>query len=29
VVSVSGVGPYGDLGTSYKRRLLALEGVCL
>jgi methylated-DNA-[protein]-cysteine S-methyltransferase len=27
VVSVSGVGPYGDLGTGYKRRLLSLEGV--
>jgi O-6-methylguanine DNA methyltransferase len=27
VVSVSGVGPYGDLGSGYKRRLLALEGV--
>ncbi len=27
VVSVSGVGPYGDLGSDYKRRLLALEGV--
>jgi len=27
VVSASGVGPYGDLGTGYKRRLLALEGV--
>ena len=29
VVSVSGVGPYGDLGSDYKRRLLALEGVRL
>jgi methylated-DNA-[protein]-cysteine S-methyltransferase len=29
VVSASGVGPYGDLGTGYKRRLLALEGVDL
>ena len=29
VVSASGVGPYGDLGTGYKRRLLALEGVNL
>ena len=27
VVSVSGVGPYGELGSGYKRRLLALEGV--
>jgi O-6-methylguanine DNA methyltransferase len=27
VVSASGVGPYGDLGSGYKRRLLALEGV--
>ena len=29
VVSASGIGPYGDLGTDYKRRLLALEGVSL
>jgi methylated-DNA-[protein]-cysteine S-methyltransferase len=29
VVSASGVGPYGDLGTDYKRRLLELEGVVL
>ena len=29
VVSASGVGPYGDLGTGYKRRLLALEGLDL
>ena len=27
VVSASGVGPYGDLGSGYKRRLLSLEGV--
>jgi methylated-DNA-[protein]-cysteine S-methyltransferase len=29
VVSASGLGPYGDLGPAYKRRLLALEGVSL
>lgn len=29
VVAASGVGAFGDLGTSYKRRLLALEGVRL
>jgi methylated-DNA-[protein]-cysteine S-methyltransferase len=29
VVSASGLGPYGDLGADYKRRLLALEGVVL
>ena len=29
VVSASGLGPYGDLGPGYKRRLLALEGVSL
>ena len=29
VVSVSGIGPYGDLGSDYKRRMLALEGVKL
>jgi len=29
VVSANGLGPYGDLGTDYKRRLLALEGVAL
>lgn len=29
VVSASGVGPFGDLGTAYKRRLLALEGLAL
>ena len=29
VVSASGLGPYGDLGQGYKRRLLALEGVSL
>ena len=29
VVSASGLGPYGDLGSGYKRRLLALEGVSL
>jgi methylated-DNA-[protein]-cysteine S-methyltransferase len=29
VVSVTGLGPYGDLGSDYKRRLLALEGVAL
>ena len=29
VVSAGGIGPYGDLGVDYKRRLLALEGVDL
>ena len=29
VVAASGIGPYGSLGTEYKRRLLALEGVAL
>ena len=29
VVSAGGLGPYGDLGPTYKRRLLALEGVSL
>ena len=29
VVSASGLGPYGDLGADYKRRLLELEGVVL
>ena len=29
VVSASGIGPYGSLGSGYKRRLLALEGVTL
>jgi methylated-DNA-[protein]-cysteine S-methyltransferase len=29
VVSATGLGPYGELGTDYKRRLLALEGVAL
>ncbi|HST18815.1 MAG TPA: methylated-DNA--[protein]-cysteine S-methyltransferase [Gaiellaceae bacterium] len=29
VVSANGLGPYGDLGPGYKRRLLALEGVAL
>jgi methylated-DNA-[protein]-cysteine S-methyltransferase len=29
VVSAGGLGPYGDLGADYKRRLLALEGVAL
>jgi methylated-DNA-[protein]-cysteine S-methyltransferase len=27
VVAADGIGPYGSLGTEYKRRLLALEGV--
>jgi methylated-DNA-[protein]-cysteine S-methyltransferase len=27
VVAANGIGPYGSLGTDYKRRLLALEGV--
>jgi methylated-DNA-[protein]-cysteine S-methyltransferase len=29
VVSVGGLGSYGDLGVDYKRRLLELEGVAL
>jgi methylated-DNA-[protein]-cysteine S-methyltransferase len=29
VVSADGIGPYGSLGTDYKRRLLALEGASL
>ncbi|HYM64729.1 MAG TPA: methylated-DNA--[protein]-cysteine S-methyltransferase [Gaiellaceae bacterium] len=29
VVSAAGIGPYGSLGSDYKRRLLALEGVPL
>jgi methylated-DNA-[protein]-cysteine S-methyltransferase len=29
VVAADGVGPYGSLGTDYKRRLLALEGASL
>ena len=29
VVAANGVGPYGSLGSEYKRRLLALEGVAL
>ena len=29
VVSVGGIGGYGDLGVEYKRRLLALEGTTL
>jgi methylated-DNA-[protein]-cysteine S-methyltransferase len=29
VVAANGVGPYGSLGTGYKRRLLALEGNAL
>jgi methylated-DNA-[protein]-cysteine S-methyltransferase len=29
VVAASGVGPYGSLGSDYKRRLLALEGHAL
>ena len=29
VVSAGGIGPYGSLGSDYKRRLLALEGVPL
>ena len=29
VVAADGIGPYGSLGTEYKRRLLALEGVSL
>ena len=29
VVAAGGIGPYGDLGVDYKRRLLALEGVDL
>jgi methylated-DNA-[protein]-cysteine S-methyltransferase len=29
VVSANGLGPYGELGTDYKRRLLMLEGVAL
>ena len=29
VVSVDGIGGYGDLGVEYKRRLLALEGTTL
>ena len=29
VVAADGIGPYGTLGSEYKRRLLALEGVVL
>ena len=29
VVAADGIGPYGSLGTDYKRRLLALEGATL
>jgi methylated-DNA-[protein]-cysteine S-methyltransferase len=29
VVAAQGIGSYGDLGVSYKRRLLELEGVAL
>jgi methylated-DNA-[protein]-cysteine S-methyltransferase len=29
VVSAAGIGSFGDLGTDYKRRMLALEGVQL
>jgi methylated-DNA-[protein]-cysteine S-methyltransferase len=29
VISSTGLGPYGDLGAEYKRRLLELEGVQL
>ena len=29
VVAAAGIGPYGTLGSDYKRRLLALEGVVL
>lgn len=29
VVSVGGIGTFGDLGVDYKRRMLALEGVLL
>jgi methylated-DNA-[protein]-cysteine S-methyltransferase len=29
VVAAGGLGSYGSLGTAYKRRLLALEGVAL
>jgi methylated-DNA-[protein]-cysteine S-methyltransferase len=29
VVAADGLGPYGSLGTGYKRRLLAVEGVAL
>ena len=29
VVAAGGPGPYGSLGTDYKRRMLALEGVVL
>jgi methylated-DNA-[protein]-cysteine S-methyltransferase len=29
VVAAGGVGPYGSLGSDYKRRLLELEGVAL
>jgi methylated-DNA-[protein]-cysteine S-methyltransferase len=29
VVASDGIGPYGSLGTDYKRRLLALEGASL
>src|SRR5277367_1475363 len=29
VVSVGGIGSWGDLGVDYKRRLLAFEGVSL
>ena len=29
VVAADGIGPYGSLGTDYKRRLLALEGASL
>ena len=29
VVAAGGIGPYGSLGTDYKRRLLALEGASL
>jgi methylated-DNA-[protein]-cysteine S-methyltransferase len=29
VVAAAGAGPYGSLGTPYKRRMLALEGVVL
>ena len=29
VVAADGIGPYGSLGTGYKRRLLGLEGASL
>lgn len=29
VVAADGIGPYGSLGSSYKRRLLELEGVAV